>query len=393
MTRQDTPVVENEVEAYKQKISRRKKIRLIRSASFVLAGILVILLVVTAITNRHYSHYKVSADSIVEKTDNVSSYRDVGDHILRYSSDGASLLKKNLDSLWNVTYTMEQPTADFCDDTIVIYDKNSTAVNVFNRRGSLGAFQADRPIVKARVSKAGNVAVLLSGGDSALIKYYAPSGEEIASLSSTVDGMGYPSDFDLSDNGLYLSVSYMAVGGGTAGTRLVVYDFGTSGKTETDNICADISVDDALIPVFYNIGNDKTVAVGERGFSVYKTASLSETASVSFEQDIVSAFHDDNHIGFVFKTDGGDKRYSLQIYDLNGRLKTSASFDTLYDKISVTDEQVIMYNASNLVIYTMKGACRYDGPMDEGGLSSIIRTGYKSYLIVTSNRTETITLT
>ena len=378
--------------AQKEKMSDQKKARLLRAGLICVAVILVILLVVTLLGRIRYDRYEVVTSSVVEKTDNVSVYRSIDDEILRYSSDGASLLSQNLDSRWNVTYDMEQPEADACAGAIVIYDRNGTDVRVFNRSGAIGAFQADRPIIKARVSKDGNVMTLLSDNEAGLLRYYTAGGDEIASISSTMQTTGYPADFDLSENGLYLAVSYMAVRGNTVGSQLVFYDFSKEGQAIADNVTAQIPYESELIPIIYYEGNDRITAVREKGFTILKGRTPSEIKAVDFDGQIVSSFHDSRHLGFIFRNEDGDHRYDMKIYDKNGALKVTAPVDIVYDDVTVSSGQIIFTNQSELGVYTMGGACRFEGPLDEGDISSILRTGGARYLVVTNARTEMIRL-
>ena len=373
-------------------VSDKRKVRILRAGLICVAVILVILLIATLIGRVRYDDYEVVSSSVVEKTDNVSKYRSIGDEILRFSSDGASLLEKDLDSRWNVTYDMEQPEADACAGAIVIYDRNGTDVRVFDRRGIIGSFQAERPIVKAKVSKDGNVMLLLSDNEAALLRYYTADGSEIASISSTMQTTGYPADFDLSENGLYLAVSYMAVRGDSVGTHLVFYDFSREGRAIADNVTAQAEFDQELVPVVYYEGNDRITAVRENGFTLFKGKTPSEYKSVDFDSEIVSTFHDDKHLGFIFR-DGGDHRYEMKIYDAGGALKVTAPVDILYDDVTVSSDQIIFTNQSELGVYTMGGSCRFEGALDEGDISYILRTGRNRYLVVTNARTEMIRLT
>ena len=391
--RDHAPEMPDDLEAHRQKMSRRRKKRIFRAASFVIVIVLVILLVTTSVSSIRWTGYRVAADSVVEKTDNVSEYLDIGDNILRYSSDGASLLGSDLEALWNVTYAMEQPSADHCGGTVVIYDKNGTSVMVFNKKGMIGAFESDRPLVKACVSKSGNVAALLAGGDNAVIKYYTAGGEEIAALSADAETSGYPADFIISEDGYYLTVSYMTVIGSRAGSRLVVYDFSRDGKSQNDNVAASAESEDTLIPLLFRGEGNKLTAVTENGFAVYKAGTLERTAAVRFDEDIVSVFHDESHVGFVFAGGNENSRYEVRLYSLNGKMIASIPLDFLYDDIAVTGDQVILFNRARMAVYSMEGTCRFDDSLEEGDLSAVIRTGWRTYLLVSSDRTETITLT
>ena len=382
-----------EAEEPKDKVRTKKRAWFLHLAVVALAVVLLILLVITLIGRIHYDSYEVVTSSVVEKTDNVSTYRSIDDEILRFSSDGASLLKKNLDSVWNVTYDMEEPEADWCSGAIVIYDRGGTDVRVFDRKGLIGAYQADRPIIKARVSKDGNVMALLSDNEAALLRYYTSDGAEIASISSTMQTTGYPADFDLSENGLYLAVSYMAVRGDSVGTTLTFYDFSSEGRAIADNVTAEARFDSEIAPVVRYEGNDRVTVIRENGFTLFRGKTPAAFKSVDFDQEIISTFYNEDRIGFIFMNEDGDARYDMKIYDRSGRLRVTAPVDMLYDDVTVSRGQIILTSRSELGVYTMGGACRFAGHLEEGDIASVLRTGNHRYLVVTNSRTEMIKLT
>ena len=377
----------------KEAVRSKRRTRLLRAAVIALAAVLLVLLIVTLIGRIRYDSYEVITSSVVEKTDNVSTYRSIGDEILRFSSDGASLLQKDLDSIWNVTYDMEEPEADWCSGAIVIYDRGGTDVRIFDRKGTIGAFQADRPIIKARVSKDGNVMALLSDNEAALLRYYTSDGAEIASISSTMQTTGYPADFDLSENGLYLAVSYMAVRGDTVGTTLTFYDFSSEGRAIADNVTAEEQFDSEIAPVVRYEGNDRVTVIRENGFTLFRGRTPAVYKSVDFDEEIISTFLSDDRIGFIFMNEDGEARYDMRLYDRSARLRVTAPVDMLYDNVTVSDDQIILTSRSELGVYTMGGTCRFAGPLDEGDIASVLRTGNRRYLVVTNARTEMIKLT
>ena len=387
------PLPDNEVEAYKVRARNRRRSLLRRGLILAAVALVIVLIVLNVSAHAHYDSYEIKEDSASVKTDNVSTYLTVDQYILRYSSDGVSLLNNDLSGRWNVTYTMEDPRADVCGDTILIYDKDSTSVMIFDKDGKLGEFTSEKPIVKGRVSSAGNVALLLEDDGHALIRYLTSEGETIAVASTTLEALGYPADLDISDNGLYLAVSYMYVGAGTTGSRLVLYDFSVKGSRYTDNILWQDTYDGILIPEVFFAENKTLIANREDGFTVYNAGNGKRTEEKTFEGRVLGTFRTDNRTGYVFEADEEDEgRYRIEFYDKGGSLRNTVSTDLLYDRIEVSRDQVLLTNSSSLAVIADNGCVRFTGSFDEGLISSALHLTGTDYLLVTNSKTEIIVL-
>ncbi|MDO4479333.1 MAG: DUF5711 family protein [Lachnospiraceae bacterium] len=385
--------LENEVEAHKTRIRNRKKAKAFRLAFIVVCILLVILAVVTLVDRVRYTDYKVIDDSVITKKDNVSVYRALNDDILRYSSDGASLMNQSLKSRWNVTYTMTDPQADTCAKAMVIYDKGGTDVRIFDRNGSVGEFKTSSPIVKARVSAKGNVAVLLHEGDAAVIRYFTSSGGEIAVIASTLKSTGYPVDFDISENGRYLAVSFASLETSSVGSVINFYDFGSGGQSFKDNIVSTVTYEAVLVPQITWMADGSCAAIRDDGFVIFKGQNLAPAKEVMFDQDIISFFHDDERLGFIFRSLEGEAPYVMNIYGTNGLMKATGPVNIEFDNVSISGDQIILTSSRKLGIYTMKGDCRFEGELDEGSIVHCIHLTGSRYLLVTNAKTEMIRLT
>lgn len=385
-------IPDNEVEAYKVRIRNHKKAMYIRTAFFVVILVLAVLLAKYLIDHHRYRSYKVVTSE--EKTDNVSEYEYADGKILRYSSDGAALLKTNLDAIWNVTFTMGMPSVDVCGATSAIYDKRGTSVCIYNEKGSIGSFNTDKPILFGRVSEQGNFAAVLEDGETTWINYYSKSGTEIATISTNLSSPGYPASICLSHDGLFLAVSYFTAGGGAPGTHLVFYNFGNAGRDKTDNEVATEDFPGTLIPEVEYLSNTEAVAFRDNGFTVYKGSELpKKTKSVDFKEEIVSTFYDSTHMGFIFKSSDKNHKYEMKIYTTNGNLVSTSYIDLIYDKVRVCGNQVLFYNSSELAVYSMQGWCRFSGTLNEGDIADVLQTASNRYFVVSDTKAGIIRLT
>lgn len=367
-----------------------RRIRYIVIAALIVVSLVAAFAIRHAIIHHKYGEYSVMSSE--ERLDSVSQYEFVDGRILKYSADGASLMTRQQKTIWNVTYEMTNPTADISGKEIVIYDKKGTAVQIYNEEGRQNTFTAGGPIITARVSGNGNVAAILDQDSYREIVYYASDGALIASGQTSMTDPGFPVAAAISDDGETLAVSFVTVTNGTAGSLIRFYNFGQAGKTAGDNIVAEESFDGIVVPKLDTIGST-IVAFRDDGFTVYKIGTKpAAVKSVDFSDEIVSVFHDDDHIGVVFRSEDKESKYTLKLYTVNGKLLSTGSVNVSYDIARVSDNQIIFYSNSEFAVYSMEGICKYEGAINEGNVADILRIASNRYLVLTDKKTEIIKL-
>ena len=121
--------------AYRGKSSHHRRIskngkKVIAVAAVVAAVCLVFLFV----EKRSYHSYKVLNTS--EQEDVVSTqYVEMDGDILRYSPDGVSVVDGSMNTVWNETYTMQNPIADVNGSKAVIADSEGTSLYICDKKG------------------------------------------------------------------------------------------------------------------------------------------------------------------------------------------------------------------------------------------------------------------
>ncbi len=208
---------------YDIRLRKHRRTTYIRTILICAAGILLFFVIRYMVIHHSYSSYEVIESE--EQMDTISTYSYVNGNVLRYSSDGASLLKKDMQEIWSYAFNMTQPVVDVCGDTILIYDKRGTLIHICDSKGAIGSFNANMPILTARVSKNGTVAAILDMQDESEIQYYNAQGQVIAAVNVSARETGSPAALAISEDGKYMAVSYVTVSGGAVGTKLVFYDF------------------------------------------------------------------------------------------------------------------------------------------------------------------------
>lgn len=337
--------------------------------------------VIEFIQRRTFHSYKVVSSSDQEDTASTK-YMELGDNILRYRGEGASLVDTELQTLWEVDYEMQSPVVDVCDGTAVIADQGGTSMVIVDEEGQTGSVTTSYNIVKARVAKQGVVAAILDGGEDTWINFYAADGSMIAENQTRVDEPGYPLDLSVSEDGLLIMVTYQFVEGSSTKSYVAFYNFGTVGQNKVDNIVSGFTYDDVVIPQVAYLDKDTAVAFRDDGFSIYTGKQIpKEAANVKVKQEIVSTFYDENNIGLVFKSNG-DSKYTMKVYNTSGKKKFERSFSIPYTNIRMSNGQVVMNNSSQVCVITDQGAVRYNGTIDEGTINDFFKVGYNRYMLI-----------
>lgn len=376
---------------FENRIGDRKR-TVIRFTLIAVFVVVMILIVVNAIFHRKYSSYKVVRSNV--KLETTSQYLTVGDdRILRYSTDGASLMDTKLNVIWNDAYSMEIPKCAVCGQEILIYDQGGTALNLYNETSKETSLKTDQTILKAAVSEKGTVAVLTENGSRTGFYYYSSKGTELAAGESTAANPGTPVDLAISPDGQSMTISYFRIKDGESGTTLNFYRFGGDGSGRKNNLVGSDSLNGILVPTIYYFDNSHLAALKNNGFSIYSgTDSIEETASETFDQEITSAFYDKKHLAFTFQGADSKARFVMKLYNMHGRLMSNTDLDLLYSSAHVSGSQIILYDSGNLQIFSMKGFLKYAGKIKEGNIKDVIRLKDKQYLVVTDEKMEVIEL-
>lgn len=368
----------------------RKAIRTLHNTLMgALAVLALVVLVVLYVQKRTYNTYKVLKTS--EQEDVVSTgYLEMDGKILRYSTDGVSLVNKQLDTVWSETYEMQEPMAEVCGDRAVIADQNGTSIRLYDKNGLTGSVTTSYSIVKVTLSKSGLAAAILDGGDETWIDLYSTDGSLIAENQTRIEDPGYPLDVALSEDGTVMMVAYQCVDGSETTSYVAFYNFGEVGQNEEDRIVSGYTYEGVVVPQIQCLEDHKAVAVRDDGFTIYKGRQIpKESKTVTVDKEIVSIFYDEDTIGLVFKNDSKDKLYTMQVYGTDGNLKFTKDFNIPYTTICISDGQILMYNSSQICILKKNGTEKYMGSVD-GTINDFFKLGWNRYLLVLDTGIELV---
>ncbi len=348
---------------------------------------IVVLCMIGTYIARHFHYTDIKIVDSKEGFDSISEYVSFNDNVVLYSGDGVSLLDSSLKTVWNYTATFSSPQYDACGKYFIIYDKNATQLAVFQKDGNAGAFSCDKTIAKAKCAGNGCVAVLMSDGSGDLLKYYSKDGSKIAEISFDNKSQGYPVDFDVTDDGKGIIVSMERVSETGLSGDLLYYDL--SGDISGMSESASVSLSDNIIPSVNCMSDGRIAALLEDGFAVYSyNGDLKQVSKVDFEDEIVSAFFNDNNIGFIF--DGDTTKYKVIIYNTGGKSVARIDLDHSYNEAVIDVSRIIISNASQFSVFSTGGILKLSANSVDGDIQKIIRLGENKYLCVKQNSIEVI---
>lgn len=369
--------------SHRRRISGRGK-----KAITVVAVIAAVCLVFLYVEKRSYHSYKVLNTS--EQEDVVSTqYVEMDGDILRYSPDGASVVDSSMNTVWNETYTMQNPIADVNGSRAVIADSEGTSLYICDKKGVTGTVTTSYSIIKVRIAANGMVAAILDNDENTWINFYNSDGSLVAENLTKIDDPGYPMDVAVSDNGVMM-VTFQYVDGSKTTSYVAFYNYGDVGQNEDDRIVSGYTYENVVIPQVECISESQYIALRDDGFSTYQGNQIpKEVKTINVKQEIVSTFFDDQRIGLVFKNNSKDSEYTMEVYSMNGQLKFRKNFNVAYSTIKMSDGNIIMYNSSQICVMNSRGVQKYMGSVD-GTIRDFFKIGWNKYLMVMDNGVSTI---
>ena len=369
--------------SHRRRISGRGK-----KAITVVAVIAAVCLVFLYVEKRSYHSYKVLNTS--EQEDVVSTqYVEMDGDILRYSPDGVSVVDSSMNTVWNETYTMQNPIADVNGSRAVIADSEGTSLYICDKKGVTGTVTTSYSIIKVRIAANGMVAAILDNDENTWINFYNSDGSLVAENLTKIDDPGYPMDVAVSDNGVMM-VTFQYVDGSKTTSYVAFYNYGDVEQNEDDRIVSGYTYENVVIPQVECISESQYIALRDDGFSTYQGNQIpKEVKTINVKQEIVSTFFDDQRIGLVFKNNSKDSEYTMEVYSMNGQLKFRKNFNVAYSTIKMSDGNIIMYNSSQICVMNSRGVQKYMGSVD-GTIRDFFKIGWNKYLMVMDNGVSTI---
>lgn len=342
-----------------QQNKEKRKLKMNRMQWTIAAGVLILAVVLVYAlvkNNKVASSYEV-VTSMSRGDDTSVYYRMMRKGMVKYSKDGVAMTNKSGTVLWNQTYEMASPTMTSAGDYVAVGDIGANTIYIFNEYGQLGRVSTDVPIQEIQISEQGVVAAVLSDTSSNYINLYDKQGNSLGSIKASLENTGYPLAIALSPDASKLAVSYLIVNSGSMQSRIVFYDFS---DVEGDHLL-DTQELEGLYPKAAFLDSREVVLFGEKGFVLYQADSKKIETQENFESEINSVFCTDQKLGFIFKNEDDNGKYRMEIYNKAGKKSSTYYFDLDYSGLTADDDEVILYNDEEMLIYQMGGRVRFRG--------------------------------
>lgn len=342
-----------------QQNKEKRKLKMNRMQWTIVAGVLILAVVLVYAlvkNNKVASSYEV-VTSMSRGDDTSVYYCMMRKGMVKYSKDGVAMTNKSGSVLWNQTYEMASPTMTSAGDYVAVGDIGANTIYIFNEYGQLGRVSTDVPIQEIQISEQGVVAAVLSDTSSNYINLYDKQGNSLGSIKASLENTGYPLAIALSPDASKLAVSYLIVKSGSMQSRIVAYDFS---DVEGDHLL-DTQELEGLYPKAAFLDSREVVLFGEKGFVLYQADSKKIETQENFENEINSVFCTNQKLGFIFKNEDDNGKYRMEIYNKAGKKSSTYYFDLDYSGMTADDDEVILYNDEEMLIYQMGGRVRFRG--------------------------------
>lgn len=342
-----------------QQNKEKRKLKMNRMQWTIAAGVLILAVVLVYAlvkNNKVASSYEV-VTSMSRGDDTSVYYCMMRKGMVKYSKDGVAMTNKSGTVLWNQTYEMASPTMTSAGDYVAVGDIGANTIYIFNEYGQLGRVSTDVPIQDIQISEQGVVAAVLSDTSSNYINLYDKQGNSLGSIKASLENTGYPLAIALSPDASKLAVSYLIVKSGSMQSRIVSYDF----SDVEGNHLLDTQELEGLYPKAAFLDSREVVLFGEKGFVLYQADSKKIETQENFESEINSVFCTNQKLGFIFKNEDDNGKYRMEIYNKAGKKSSTYYFDLDYSGMTADDDEVILYNDEEMLIYQMGGRVRFRG--------------------------------
>ena len=342
-----------------QQNKEKRKLKMNRMQWTIVAGVLIlaaVLVYALVKNNKVASSYEV-VTSMSRGDDTSVYYCMMRKGMVKYSKDGVAMTNKSGSVLWNQTYEMASPTMTSAGDYVAVGDIGANTIYIFNEYGQLGRVSTDVPIQEIQISEQGVVAAVLSDTSSNYINLYDKQGNSLGSIKASLENTGYPLAIALSPDASKLAVSYLIMKSGSMQSRIVSYDFS---DVEGDHVL-DTQELEGLYPKAAFLDSREVVLFGEKGFVLCQADSKKIETQENFESEINSVFCTNQKLGFIFKNEDDNGKYRMEIYNKAGKKSSTYYFDLDYSGMTADDDEVILYNDEEMLIYQMGGRVRFRG--------------------------------
>ena len=383
------PSMDEDMKDYHKKIWKHRTAVIIKYVTVIVLVLFVIFGIRYYVNNRSYTGYSIA--STTERNDTLTTkYAPFGDKILKYSRDGISYTDDKNSLLFSITYTIQDPILALSENAGAVADKNGSQIYIFNREKQLGQITTLLPIKQIAISNQGVAAVLMEESNSSKLEIYSAEGTLIGDGVFDLGDAGYPMNLSISRDGTKIAVAFAQINGSKLNSCVAVYNFDNVGENYVDQLVFAKNYTEYMIPEVHYFDQSVFAAVGDGILAFYQGTQIPELVQeVTFEEEIKSVFYGEDNVGLVFDTAEGKE---LKLYDMKGNLISEISFDLDYDNIRIADNRILIYNDTEMGLYSYSGKECFRQTFETSMVDIFMTKSRSKYLFIYTNETQLIKL-
>ena len=306
---------------------------------------------------------------------------------LKYSKDGVSYIGEKNETYWSSSFEMKDPVIDVNGTYAVIADRTGNTLQIFDEKhGKIGECRTERSLDSASISAGGIVATLEEDSVASYIQFYNPDGTVLdITVKALLEGDGFFTALDLSDDGSEVLVGVAYLEGGVLHGKVAAYDFSekeSSGKGPMRGGVEPFAGKNLISEVRY-LQNGTAFAASTRGLFFFRVGEqkVEGYSSVEAEEEIRSLCFDRSYVGIVLNdTVSKNGPYRIELYNSSGERVMHANFGEHYSTSFVDKGTVFLLGSDTLTIFLKNGTKQFSGNVDFSLVRAVRRPGENRYL-------------
>ncbi|WP_314856011.1 DUF5711 family protein [Stomatobaculum longum] len=306
---------------------------------------------------------------------------------LKYSKDGVSYIGEKNETYWSSSFEMKDPVIDVNGAYAVIADRTGNILQIFDEKhGKIGECRTERSLDSASISAGGIVATLEEDSVASYIQFYNPDGTVLdITVKALLEGDGFFTALDLSDDGSQVLVGVAYLEGGVLHGKVAAYDFSekeSSGKGPMRGGVEPFAGKNLISEVRY-LQNGTAFAASTRGLFFFRVGEqkVEGYSSVEAEEEIRSLCFDRSYVGIVLNdTVSKNGPYRIELYNSSGERVMHANCGEHYSTSFVDKGTVFLLGSDTLTIFLKNGTKQFSGNVDFSLVRAVRRPGENRYL-------------
>lgn len=339
---------------------------------------------------RSISFSTLTTERSVERISlSATSYIDNHGSLIAYSKDGMSCINSKGETVWNMTYDMQNPMVRRSDIYVGVCDYNGHVIMVADGQGSISTIDTKLPIRDFALCKEGRIAVIIDDSTNSWVNLYDVNGTKYSEIKATMSQTGFPVNIAVSDE--VLAVSYLYVDSESMKSRVTFYNFGGVGENVPDKIVSNYGYDEVIVPTIEYLDKESIYAVADDRILFYSGEKQPKSLKDNLlSEKIVGVYSGYTSVGLVYYDTSGEKKYRIDVYNKSGDIDFSYRFNMDFKDIVIRDDQILIYNESECILVGDDGKEKYEGTFDEPVKYIGTTDSAKKYIFVRENTLEMV---